>query len=476
MGLGNLNPARLPPGTRIGRWRVLERRGWGTYGAVYRAIHAAGHSAPVALKVALHLSDERFAREAELLSRIRHRSVPRLVDHGSWQQAAGATHPYLAMEWIEGVSLSEWGRVRRPTSRQVLNVLASLASALEATHAAGGVHRDVKEYNVLVRATDDQVFLIDFGSGHYVGAAPLTPPPFPPGTPPYRSPEAWRSARHPTRESTSAYAPGPADDVFALGVTAYRLVTGEYPLATAQLDDALHAWNPKGPGVHLPCAVNVRCCAELSALVSQMLAVQPEARGSPQALAEALTRAATQAGPEADLPLVAQEDFQSSDAGAGTHHAVPQASRWTRWSRFTVAGSLGSALALGAMWMLRGDSERTEQAHASKSEGVKDGGTVAVGDSALTAPSPLRRAPSAWSTIAVDLPPRPIPGQTRTDASGRCPSKTQIPINGGCWVKLDVKLKDCDPDWNYIIYKGACYGPTFPSARPSTSGPSEPPF
>jgi serine/threonine-protein kinase len=403
----HLNPARLPQGTWVGPWRVLERQGRGTYGAVYRALGVEEGVGPVALKLALHPGDERFAREGELLSRIRHPCVPRLLDQGIWQQPHGFPYPFLVMEWVDGVSLYEWARVQRPSSRRVLHVLAHLARALEATHSAASVHRDVKGDNVLVRSSDGHVFLIDFGAGHFVGAAPLTSPPFPPGTPPYRSPEAYRSVRLPMPASATAYAPQPADDVFALGITAYRLVAGEYPPSTAPTDRAPYVWKP----------VSTK-----------------------------------------DVP----------------QHVTQWASGHLKTS-WLAAASMGAAVALGTGWMLSVQPrEEAEQQHASMPEETKDGGTVAVGDAALTAPLPLSRSPSAWPTISVELPFKPLPGQARPDAAGRCPHKGHIRINGGCWVKLDLSLKDCDANYNHYTYKGACYGPVFPPARPATSGSVEP--
>ena len=461
-----LNPARLPRGTRVGPWRVLERRGLGVYGAVYRAIDAQAPSGFVALKLALHPRDERFAREVELLSRIRHPNVPRLVDQGVWQQSSGPDFPYLAMELVDGVSLYEWAHEQRPTSRRVRHVLASLARALEATHASGGVHRDVKGDNVLVSNADGRAFLTDFGSGHYVGAATLTQPPFPPGTPAYRSPEAWRSVRLPMRAPLVPYAPGPADDVFALGVTAFRLVTDEYPFPS---EDAFRLGQAEDAGAPSARALNPRCCQELSALTSRMLSLRPEARGSARELAEALEQAVHHAGPEADVPLFGRDAPRPEESRAELR---PLPRRPLERSRrvWLSAASLAGALALGAGWMLRArPGEESEQEHASVVEAAKDGGTVAVGDSALSAPEPLSQAPFAWSTIAEEMPPRPFQGQRRPDANGRCP-KSQVPIHGGCWIKLTMELKDCGED--RYVYKGACYTPAIAPERPSTSRPA----
>jgi serine/threonine-protein kinase len=466
---GPLNLARLPFGTLVGPWRVLERRGLGAYGAVYRAVAAQAPHETVALKLALHADDARFVREGELLSRLHHPCVPRLVDRGLWQPSSGPAFPYLAMEWVDGVSLYDWGWDCRPTSRQVLRAFAHLARALEATHAAGGVHRDVKGDNVLVRQADGHVFLTDFGSGHFVGAAPLTWHPLPPGTPFYRSPEAWDFVRLPAQGPPVPYAPGPADDVFALGVTAYRLITGDYPLGSEPEDPAARWEALKKTGFPSARALNPRCCEELDDLTSRMLSVVPEARGTAGALAGALEQATREAGPEADVPLFVPEAVEHE---AEPPHEVRRAPGHP-WRSWLTAASLGGALAVGMEWLLSArPDEQAPREDASLTDEMKDGGTVAVGDSALTAPVAFTQTPSAWSGIALEMPQKPFPGQTRPDANGRCPGKVQVPINGGCWIKMAAGPKECEAE--AYVYKGACYIAVFPPTRPSTSNPTEP--
>ncbi|MCY1020066.1 serine/threonine-protein kinase [Pyxidicoccus sp. MSG2] len=449
----------------------MEQRGRGAYGAVYRAIGTKGARGPVALKMALQPRDGRFAREVELLSRIRHPNVPRLVGHGEWRDPAGTAYPYLAMEWVEGTSLYDWAREHRPSSRQVLSRLASLARALEATLAVGGVHRDVKGDNILVRKADGQVFLTDFGSGHYAGATTLTWPPFPPGTPAYRSPEAWRTVMHPSPAPTVPYAPGPADDVFALGVTAWRLVTGEYPPSLGLDAEGARVWSLEGPGPRAPQVLNSRCCVQLSALISRMMSVHPEVRGSARELAGALDKAAREAGPEADVPLFDLEQALPVDVSASSRR-VPVRGRGGHTRHWSIAAGVGAPLLLGIAWMLSArPGDAPAEAPVSAQLDTKDAGTVAVGDSALTAPLPPKAAPSVWSTIALDLPPKPFPRQMRPDANGRCPRKGLVVINGGCWVKVALPPKDCD-EIGYV-YKDACYLAAFPPARPSTSSPAD---
>jgi serine/threonine-protein kinase len=445
----------------VGPWRLLDLRGRGAYGAVYLAegVEPEAPTGPVALKLALSPRDDRFARETGLLSRLRHPAIPRLLEQGCWLSPAGQPHPYFVMEWVEGLSLYEWARFRAPSSRQVLGVLAALARALEAIHAEGGVHRDVKGGNAVVRLRDDQAFLLDFGSCHYRGAEPLTWQVFPPGTPAYRAPEAFRFALDIRHAPVKTWAPGPAEDLFALGVTAYRLVTGRYPpMPEDPLDEESRVWSLDGPGPRPAKAHNGRCDAKLSALISRMLSIQPEARGNARELARALKQAARRAGPEADVPLF----------GSDTAQPVPAMPLRRSWRPWLVAASLAGPVALGAAWALR---PRHQEDASTRQVAEPDAGTIAVGDSAVTGHEAAPPSPSPGPAIGQELPSKPLPGQTRPDSNGRCRLPPEIPINGGCWLKLDVTPTDCRGP-GFYVYKGRCYAPSLTLLPPATSAPT----
>ncbi|ADO70791.1 serine/threonine protein kinase [Stigmatella aurantiaca] len=468
--------APLPAGTRIGPWLLVGWHHQGAYGAVYQAVRAKSPRQPsVALKLALFPNDPRFAREVELLSRLRHPCVPRLIDHGHWRHPSGPIYPYLTMQWVEGTSLYDWVRARAPSSRQVLQLLAQLARALQAIHAAHGVHRDVKGGNILVRPSDDRPFLTDFGSGIYQGAERLTWRSMPPATLPYRPPEASRFAYRFILEPESHYVAQPSDDLFSLGVTAYRLLTGAYPPTQLPSAEAL-AWNPEDAGPWSLQVLNPRVTPQLNALVLRMLSIQPEARGTAKELAESLELAAARSDTTADLPLF--------DAPPALPEMAQSPVRPKSPARSTVRAPLSTwiprcaALAGGLLlllWLGQSLSERqpasSQQRRAGGDASVRDAGSVAVGDSALTAPSASTAAPPSSATIALELPPKPLPGQNKPDANGRCARRGQIAINGGCWIEqfaLDSEACNDNTDTSYI-YKGRCYAPAFPPRRQPTS-------
>jgi serine/threonine protein kinase len=456
----------------------------GTYGTVYRAVSSGqDEPVPVALKLARHPEDPRFGREAAVLSRLDHPSVPLVLDHGRWRHASGSSYPYLTMAWVEGTPLYDWAREHNPTSRQVLQLLAHLARALQATHAAGAVHRDVKGGNVLVRHADTRAVLMDFGSTNFRGAARLTWQTQPPGTPAYRSPEAWRFLLCYGLASDAHYVAKPADDLFALGVTAYRLVTGEYPPSTEPGQEEARVWEPGGPGPKAPRELNPRVDPRLSDLILRMLSVAPEARGTARKLAEDL-EAAVEGTPQA----LAQRLFEHkrsppSDAVKAeetpvrerppTGEKAPTRSRrpgarypaYLPWLAPVTGGLLVAACAWQAVSARIDRICSGVQTAASKRSEAEP---VAVGDNSVAAASDSPQAPSGKEPVVSDTPEKTFQGQATLDAKGQCPMPGHVALKGRCWMEQPIKAEECEGS-GYMYEQGKCYAPVFATRRKPTS-------
>jgi predicted Ser/Thr protein kinase len=468
-------PDSLRPGTLVGPWQVEGYAGRGTYGVVYRARRAGQpHAKPVALKIALFPSDPRFHREVELLSRNQHPGMPELLDQGWWHASPEVAHPYFVMEWIRGRSLYEWARVTNPTCREVLQVLAQVAWALDVLHQGECLHRDVKGDNILVEP-EGRAVLTDFGSGTWKGAPPLTERVMPPNTREYRSPESLRFEWAHWSTQGAHYEARPADDLYALGVAAYRLVTGVYPPPGTEPEPLKEQQQARAR--RLPAhEFNKRVVPELSALIERLLAHEPEARGTARELAEAAESAAEHARPEARVPFL-DLGWPEAQAHAGSpvRSASPRVhTRAVRPLGALAAAALAMALALWAWWGVPGTHplENTSGARQGATEASKaDAGSVGLGEAVVSASTMHAPEPSGREVLAEDTLPEPLPGQTRPDAKGRCPHKRQVALNGGCWVEAAWDREKCEA-LNGHVTKNTCYLPVIPPGRSPTSQPS----
>jgi len=163
--------AEVPPLSQVGRYLLLKRLGEGGMGVVYSA-----YDPDLERKVALKLlrpdvrtdSEEaraRLLREAQAMARVSHPNVIPIFDVGVWGDQV-----FLAMELVDGGTLSSWMQEAERPWRQVLECFLAAGQGLQAAHEAGLVHRDFKPANVLMSRTG-RVYVTDFGLARQVGAA-----------------------------------------------------------------------------------------------------------------------------------------------------------------------------------------------------------------------------------------------------------------------------------------------------------------
>ncbi len=210
-------------GSTLAGYRIDALIARGGMGVVYRATHL-GLERPVALKViARELADregfrERFLRESRLAARLDHPSVVPIYDS---REVDGEL--IVAMRLVAGGDLRKLIEREGPLApERAVALLGQVGEALDAAHAAGIVHRDVKPHNVLIEG--DRAFLSDFGlakaldEGGSSSASVV-------GTAEYMSPEQWGGA-----------SVGPAADVYSLGCVLYEALTGIAPFARKEAD------------------------------------------------------------------------------------------------------------------------------------------------------------------------------------------------------------------------------------------------
>jgi serine/threonine-protein kinase len=315
----------LPTGTRVGDWCILGRLGWGGYGVVYLVRGVRWPRRQAALKLALGQGavSRRLEREVELLSRVKHPHVARFIEAGYWLVPGTRERlPFLVMEYVPGPSLYDCLSLGNLRVREALELFRQSALALHAVHSAGAMHRDVKGENLLVR-DDGRLVLVDLGVGDYEGAPTLTGTQLPPGSPPYRSPEALRFQREHLDDFEAHYDFLLADELYALGVTWYRAFTRAFPFEAEGMEDSYRA-RVEGRSPRAPAALNPHVPQEVSELVLRLLAPRPEERpASAREVAEAVEALLRRKGPELVAPLFVRNEGATPHSRTTERHTPP---------------------------------------------------------------------------------------------------------------------------------------------------------
>ncbi|MFE9242582.1 serine/threonine-protein kinase [Nocardiopsis sp. NPDC006938] len=325
----------LPPGVerpaegdpdQLGAYRVVGRIGAGGMGAVYAGL--AGDGSPAAVKV-VHPQfaanaefRARFAREVGLVARVRATCTPAFL--GADTQAVT---PWLATEYVPGLTLRQYVREHGPLTGGVLTALAvGLAEALSAIHAAGVVHRDLKPGNVIMAPDGPKV--LDFGIARAADGTALTATGGLLGTPGWVAPEQYLGQEASERS-----------DLFAWGALVLFAATGENPFGTGQPDVLSHRVRTEDPDLS-------RLPASLLDPVRRALSKDPDERPTAAEALSALTGtwAATRvaavdpADPTQVVPGLLATEWHGISA--------PRARRVRRRPKGALVAAGGAALAL----------------------------------------------------------------------------------------------------------------------------------
>ncbi len=230
-----------PPGTMIGRYKLLEKIGEGGFGVIYMAEQQVPVQRKVALKIIKPGMDTReviarFEAERQALALMDHPNIARVLDGG----ATEAGRPYFLMELVRGIPITEFCDQNNLPTRYRLQLFIKVCQAVQHAHQKAVIHRDLKPSNILVTLHDGEPVpkVIDFGVAKALRQKLSEKTFFTAfwqmiGTPAYMSPE---------QAEMSGLDIDTRSDIYSLGVLLYELLTGATPfnretMAKAGLDE-----------------------------------------------------------------------------------------------------------------------------------------------------------------------------------------------------------------------------------------------
>ena len=370
----------IATGTVFGPYRVIDKIGAGGMGDVYRALDTRLER-EVALKLIsdsflvseptaspspagtphsrVHLSHERFLREARAAATLNHPNICAIHDVGEQEG-----QPYLVMELLRGETLKQYLNHHRLSPSEVIALGQQAANALAAAHARGIIHRDIKPANLFVVESGrerKQLKILDFGlakkqgaeaspdsryfdpqnntaTGTATGLMDLTTPGSTVGTAAYMSPEQAKGDPLDART-----------DLFSLGSVLFEMATGEPPFGGRSTAEVFAALLMKDPP--LVSSLNPAMPSALDSIIARLLAKNRDQRyrSAEELLAdlEAVSGAAS-ATARAGVPAVA-----SAPSPASVPPPLPQAGGRSLRSRMIVIGALLLVALAGGVALFR---------------------------------------------------------------------------------------------------------------------------
>jgi serine/threonine-protein kinase len=434
----------LPEGTSVGEYVIEKKIGEGGFGKVYGATHPViGKRAAIKVLNQSFSSNaqvvSRFVEEARAVNKIRHRNIVDIFGFGTLPSG----HQWFAMEMLDGLTLSDWlAQNGRMTVEQALPVLRQVGRALDAAHAVGIAHRDLKPDNVFLTFDDDgSVFvkLLDFGIAKLLGestAQHRTRTGASMGTPLYMSPEQCHGMSVDQRT-----------DLYSFGVMTHEILTGRLPFDGSSVLDLMVKHTREAPPPMSK--VLKELPRELDAPVLRLMAKVPAER--PASFAEALQElydAAGRAGCRVSLSTSGPTPVLSRSGDRPRRQNLSESAPTVPVDAMTPG--LGSSLELGPSKAQRPAStvEGLVAVPAAKSRArtwlflggavvaagaaigvvaLRSGTEPAAPAAAVTADAPATATPTAEPTAA----PTPAATAAPTVAETAAPTATALPVAGG---------------------------------------------
>ncbi|AKT50272.1 protein kinase domain-containing protein [Arsenicicoccus sp. oral taxon 190] len=386
-------PAGLPQAyDTLGPYRLAGTLGEGGMGVVYLGLDRAGRA--VAIKaLRSHIAGDpearaRLAREVTTLERVQHPRVAAVLDADP-----DGPRPYIVTRYVPGPPLDDYVRVHGPFRGDALVRFArGLYEALQAIHAAGVVHRDLKPGNVLI--VDDEPVVIDFGIAHVADDVRLTSTGLVMGTPGYLSPEVLEGGR--VTEST---------DWWGWAASLAYAATGSPPFGSGRVDvilDRVRAGHHDLAGVD----------ARLRPLLAAALAPDPVQRPAAGTVVEALEQAARGDTPRLGIgasgrteliPVVGSSAATqlvspaTEHVPAATEHVSPAGGRAEPWAGQAPAPTRGAPAGPGSTRVM--PAVGGGAAYAGFRPAPQVGGAGAGGGSAYGPVAPVQGAPVQGASV-----------------------------------------------------------------------------